>query len=86
MSIKIENGYFEYEVEHWDEWDGGCLKKSRGITYAGTHAEAVKNLEAWYGAGNINKIKIAGIEPGTVYDFEDTYMFKIKAKKNKGDK
>ena len=85
MAIKIENGYFEYEVEYWDEILNQ-MRKARGVTYAPYHAEAVQNIEAWYGAGNINKIKIAGIEPGTVYDFEDTYMFKIKAKKNKGDK
>lgn len=76
MNNKYEYGFFEYEIEYWDPFTEK-MTTSRGVVYADTFTNAVKNLEKHY--EGIEKFTIYGLEPFSVYEFNyDDNNFKIE--------
>lgn len=75
----MENGFFEYSCEAWIDGEG--TKKVHGVVYADTFANAMYELERYY--GNIENVKLQGVEPCNVYEFEEgTVGFSITVDEN----
>ena len=82
----MENGFFEYKVEYFDEFlineqhPYGKMKTVYGVTCAATYAEAICNIEKYY--DGIEKINIAGLEPFSAYEFNrEENNFKVEITK-----
>lgn len=56
-------GFFEYKAIFWDET---TEETELGVTYASSYAEAMKNIEDYYGE-TIVKITLYGCETNPVY-------------------
>jgi hypothetical protein len=73
--IKMEEGFFEYVCEFWDEVDKK-MNVAYGLTYADSFTNAMYQIEAYYGK-NIENIKLYGLEPSTVYELNNPTNFLI---------
>lgn len=77
------DGFYEYEVKYYDEFDGVMLIR-HGVVYADSYAAAVEHISDYYGDKWIDYLTITGLEPATVYEIEDTYrpitLFKVSCK------
>ena len=62
-------GPFEYKVTIYDE-DKHCTEKYKGITFAENYADAMYNIESYYGQSIID-IKIYGLEQNSVYEINE---------------
>ncbi len=75
----------EYKVAIWDD-DVEKVEKRHGVTFAENYAEAMANIEQYYG-DTIIDVKLFMNEECTVYEFEATQidynhgMFKVKYEK-----
>ena len=71
----MENGFFEYKVKYWDEFDTdennkfGKMNIAYGVVYAASFKEATEKIEQYY--DKIENITIYGLAPYSVYEFND---------------
>lgn len=63
-----ENGFFEYTVTFWDDFDKK-MKIKHGVTYAESYSDALYNIEQYY--EHVENVYIQGLEPMSCYCFED---------------
>ena len=59
-------GPFEYKVTVYDEGKH-CNENYKGITFADSYADAMYNIETYYGQDIID-VKIYGLEESLVYE------------------
>jgi len=68
-------GFFEYICEYYNDIEKK-MQKVHGVIYSNSFANAMKEAEFYY--PNIENIKIQGVEPCNVYEFEEgTVIFSI---------
>jgi hypothetical protein len=73
--IKMEEGFFEYICEFWNEIDGK-MDTVFGITYADSFTNAMNQIEKYYGH-TIESVKLYGLEPSSVYELNNPTNFLI---------
>lgn len=64
----MDFGFFEYSCNFWDT-EEEKMKTVHGVVYAKTFGDAVYELEQYY--DYIESLKLQGIEPSNVYEFEE---------------
>lgn len=80
-----EEGYYEYKVTYYDEFDNK-LKTAYGVTFAATYADAVHNIEQYYDC--IEKIFIYALMPYHCYEFnaeENSFIIKFEGERDCGN-
>lgn len=63
----MEFGFFKYTCDFWNE-EEKKIKTVHGLVYSDTFANAMYELEKYYGC--IENVKLQGEEPSNIYEFK----------------